>query len=696
MMNALKRIKAWIAGPRSDFALFVAVLILANLAAAGAFFRIDLTARHSYSLSSASRGVVKTIEEPLNVKVFFSANLPAPYNSVERYLKDLLIEYKGVGNGKFSYQFFDMEKNENKDMAESYGIRPVQVQEVKNDEVGLKNAYMGLAIVYSDTIEPVNDLVNADGLEYRLTTVIGKVISTSDALSGLTGKVTVTLYASSSLGAFKIQGYDKLDKLVKDSFDRVNLKNRGRLEYRFEDSVSGGEIDDLSAKYGLQKINWEKQPNGLESGSGVLGIVLEHGDRSRTIPVSLARGLFGYALSGLDGLEQNLSDSIQGLMSNSLSVGYLTGHGERDLYDERNGAALFSALAADTYEFKELDLSKNEIPASMTVLVINGPRSKLGEAELYRVDQFLMRGGNVLAMVDPFDERMPQGNGMFGGQPSYTPIETGLEPLLEKYGAKLNRNYVLDSDCYISRQKGMGEVPLYYVPIIGKKGLDRQNPVSRNLSEVLFLKAGEISISVPADAAKERTAVPLVSSSAESWVMADNINLMPFALAKPGADKLAKRDLAVLVEGRFASAFDSVPATLADARTGDRTGALNADTRLAKSVQPGKLIVAGTSEIASPSLIDENGRQPTAVFIRNALDYLAGNGELNDMRTKGLGLDPLNKTPPAVRLTAKSLNMYGLPLIAVLAGLVAWRRRTQRRAKIQAMYAPTSAEPVED
>ncbi|MFA6505770.1 MAG: ABC transporter, partial [Treponemataceae bacterium] len=263
-----------------------------------------------------------------------------------------------------------------------------------------------------------------------------------------------------------------------------------------------------------------------------------------------------------------------------------------------------------------------------------------------------------------------------------------------KYGAKLGRNYVLDSECYISRQRGAGETPLYFVPIIGKNGMNRKSAVSRNLSSVLFLKAGEVGISLGDDSKGERTAAALVTSSPESWLMSDRISLMPFAMAKPGKDKLAKRDLAVLIEGRFKSAFDAAPAQAAQ---GAGTQAeLNADTRLPKSVQSGKLIVVGTSEIAGPSLIDPEGKQPVAVFVRNALDYLSGNQELNDMRTKGLGLDPLNKTAPALRTAAKSLNIYGLPLLIVLAGLIAWKRRTVRRTKIQAFYARSAEKKAED
>ncbi len=691
-MSGFKRFFAWLRGPKSDFILFLVVLVLANLAGARAFLRLDLTARNSYSLSDASRATLRTVEEPLSVKVFFTKSLPAPYNSVERYIKDLLLEYKGLGNKNFSYELFDMDKAENKDLAESYGIYPIQVQEVKNDEVGVKNAYMGLSVSYRDGEQTLNDLTSSDGLEYRLTTTISKLVATSDTLAGLDGKVKVSLYASSALSNFHIQGFDGLDKAVRGAFEKVNAKNRGRLEYQFVDQVDPSVIDGLCDKYGLQKISWKDQGN-TPAGSGVLGLALEYGDKVRSIPISLSKGLFGgYSLSGLSDLENSLGANLQALLSASLSVGYLTGHGERDLYDEQQGAGRFASISSDLYEFVELDLSKDEIPANVTTLVIDGPKEQYSQEDLYKVDQFLMRGGRLMVMLDPFNEVNPQGQ--YGGsQPVYLPIETGLEGLLKKYGITVGQNYVLDDECYIARQQGAGEVPLYYVPIVRKSGMNQDNPVTRNLANVLFLKAAELKLDLPEKAGDDRVGTPLVTSSDQSWLLSGRISLIPYMLTKPEASKLAKRDLAVLVEGHFPSAFD---AAVVEKDKKEGNGAdLSANTHLAKGVQSGKILVIGTSEVTAPSLIDASGSQPVAVFVRNSLDYLTGNGDLNDMRTKGLGLDPLNKTTPAARTAAKSLNMYGLPLVAAFAGLIAWRIRVRRKERIKARYAKKSGTGME-
>ncbi len=75
------------------YILYTVLIILINIASTTLFFRVDLTENRSYSLSSASKELVGTLEEPLTIKVFLSENLPVPYNTLETFpkVKDNLI-----------------------------------------------------------------------------------------------------------------------------------------------------------------------------------------------------------------------------------------------------------------------------------------------------------------------------------------------------------------------------------------------------------------------------------------------------------------------------------------------------------------------------------------------------------------------------------------------------------------------------
>ena len=137
----MKKILQWLKGPKSDFILFVIFLVLLNFAGHRAFVRFDLTTPKSYSLSKASKTLVKNLDQPLSVRVFFSDNLPSTYTSVSQYVKDILVEYKGAANKNFSVSFMDMSKPENEKIAREYGLHQIQIQEVKTTKWALSSLY---------------------------------------------------------------------------------------------------------------------------------------------------------------------------------------------------------------------------------------------------------------------------------------------------------------------------------------------------------------------------------------------------------------------------------------------------------------------------------------------------------------------------------------------------------------------------
>ncbi|NLA76000.1 MAG: hypothetical protein GX846_11120, partial [Deltaproteobacteria bacterium] len=94
------------------FCIYLLVAILINVAGFTLYFRLDLTANRAFSISDVSRKAVSTLEEPLTIYVFFTKNLPAPYNSVEKYLRDLLEEYALSGNRYFNYRFYHVSAQE--------------------------------------------------------------------------------------------------------------------------------------------------------------------------------------------------------------------------------------------------------------------------------------------------------------------------------------------------------------------------------------------------------------------------------------------------------------------------------------------------------------------------------------------------------------------------------------------------------
>ncbi|OJF76839.1 MAG: hypothetical protein BKP49_04545 [Treponema sp. CETP13] len=683
----------WIASNKNTTFLVVLFLILLNLVCTNAYFRIDLTKTKSYSLSESSKTLVSTLEQPLAVKVFFTDNLPSPYNTTEQYLKDILLEYKNNSNDKFSYTFFDMSDSENKSMAAEYNLRQVQVQQVTDTEVGVKQAYMGLVLVYADRIETVDGLTESSGMEYKLTSAMSKMISSTSSLAGLSGSVKMTLYITPELSDFNIANFDKVDSAVVDAIASVNAQNNNRITFN-RVVPSEDEISELVDKYGLPGVNWNNKDG--TTGTGTIGLVLEYKDAFRIVPVTLVRSLFGYAVSGLDDLSTSISDSLDSLVSKQVDVAYLTGNGELSLADKQNGAANLRSISKDWYNFIGVDLETDSIPTGVKTLIINGPSQELSDVELYKIDQFVMKGGNLLVMADPFIEVQNQQYAAYGMPPTYEPNPSNISKLLSTYGVDISSSYIMDEECYTQTDNQYGKLNYYFVPLVKQQTINQDSVITANIPYIVLFNTASVTPNFTDEDANGRMAQVLLSSSDNAWNLSKNIVLSPMAIQPPAKTSLKKESLSVLLNGKFTSAFDSIPEGYTEGEVSESkensvhssSTVLNANTRLSSGVQKSTIIVCGSSKITTSSVIDENGTSATATFLRNAIDYLNGNADLCSMRTKGIASSTFTIENPVGASLSKLFNQYGLPLLIVIFGFIMWRLRIARRKKIQLRYYP--------
>ena len=304
-------------------------------------------------------------------------------------MKDLLVEYKGAANNNFSYEFYNMDKEESQKIASEYRIRQKQIQEVKDNEVGFKNVYMGLALVYADTIEVLDDISNPNGLEYTLTNTMTKMINTTGALAGLEGRVKLTLYYSKALSDFGIKGFDRLESAVSSACNAVNKKNLDKIDFEVVDPDSET-LDELAQKYGISVLTWGN------SGKGTISAVIEYGDNFKVLPISLARGFFGsYSIAGIEGLEDSISESLSALVSRWDQIAYVTSGGCRSLSQSDEGAFRLEMLVSDKYELLELDLETEEIPSTVKNLVINVFSGRSGILQIVNLGSHCFTCGTV-------------------------------------------------------------------------------------------------------------------------------------------------------------------------------------------------------------------------------------------------------------------------------------------------------------
>jgi len=165
-------------GKTLNLALLVAVVVLVNIVSTEYFRRFDLTGEGKYTLSEASKNLVRSLDDKFLVKAYYSDGIPAPYNNERRYLQDQLDEYRAYAGGNFQYEFIDPKSSEELvQEAQRYGIPPVQVQVLKEDKFQVDNVYMGLVFLYGDKQERIPVVRSTSNLEYEISSAIKKLTS---------------------------------------------------------------------------------------------------------------------------------------------------------------------------------------------------------------------------------------------------------------------------------------------------------------------------------------------------------------------------------------------------------------------------------------------------------------------------------------------------------------------------------------
>ena len=729
-----RTVKSGLFGRYGKVLLYVIVVVLINLVGVNLFTRIDLTANRVYSLSSVSKEVVATLSEPLTFKVFFSANLPAPYNGVERYVHDLLQEYALAGNNYFNYQFYNPAGDDetallNQELAASYGIQPVQIRAIEQDEVKFQKAYMGLVIIHGDLVESLPAITATEGLEYQLTTAIRRMNNKISRLLALPEKIKIDLFLSSSLEVvgpyMNLNNLESLPESIKSMVSRLNDRLYDRLEFSFYDPSKASEAVKMALDRQLMELKWNefsnRQGQPVPGDNGYAGLTVSYADQRQDLRVinAVNMPIFGmrYILSSLEDLEVMLNVAIEDVVGINEKIGYLSSHGTMPLQaamampgqPRPETASNFNALLSQEYAPEMITLEKMSSLNGIRTLIIARPTETFSDYELYLLDQFLLKGNNLALFYDPFKEAMPSREMMMMGQgPTYEPLATGLEKLLAHYGVTIEQAYVMDHECFkqqLPQAQGGGERALHFAPLIESQNINKDYPFIRNIKGLVMLKAAPIKVDEKLAGADVKVE-ELFSSSSKSWLMQDQINLDP-AMMLPPADgvELNRYALAYLLEGSFTSYFKDRPVpekpeVVEEEEIKDKEpeegkiltslfeeGGLESRGEHLDKGRPGRMIVVGSTEILRNNIVDEMGMTPNAQLLMNMIDYLNDRQKLAVLRSKTQRFNPLVEISPDSRSLIKGANLVGLPLLVIFAGLIAWLRRGARRRKLRQMFA---------
>jgi ABC-2 type transport system permease protein len=729
-------------GKYFKFIIYLIVVVLVNVAGITLFLRSDLTADNVYSISKGSRAVVETLPEPLTIKVFFTKDLPAPYNNTERYLRDLLQEYAIYANKFFNYEFYNVSAEEgeitdnareNQKLANNYGIHPIQIQVVEKDEVKFQRAYMGLVLIYGDLIETIPTITSTEGLEYTLTTTIQKMNNKIGALLSLPKKIDIKLYLSSSLEAVAphigVRDLKSIPDEIQAVVKKLNQKLYDKLQYQFINPTADKDLGALADQYNIMTLSWPALGKGqVPAGKGAIGLVMEYNDKSLTVPLLqvIRLPLIGtqYRLTDMEQMEDVINSNIERLIDINEDIGYLTDHGTLDLNgaapnipgrpSNQDSATNFRSLVSQNYTIRDVKLKDEGIPSGLNCLVIAGPTEKFTDYELFQIDQFLMQGKNLALVLDRFNEVMPSGQqGMnFGQQSVFVPLDTGLEKLLEHYGIRIQQSYVMDENCYrqeMPAQFGGGERKIYFAPLIKNRNINQDLDFMRNIKALVALKISPLELISERITQNHLKTYRLFASSEKSWQMRGRINLNPMFIKPPASsDEMQSYPLAYLIEGEFPSYFAGKPMPVkeiddkansekkdaeqkAAAETTDQKSEIDL-SRIERKGQfltvgkPGKIFLMASADMLKNNVLDAGGKGSNAVLIQNVIDYLNSREDIAVMRGKQQQFNPLEETQPGVKTFVKAFNIAGLPMLVVIFGLGVWFRRHSRKKYIQMMF----------
>jgi ABC-2 type transport system permease protein len=305
--------------------------------------------------------------------------------------------------------------------------------------------------------------------------------------------------------------------------------------------------------------------------------------------------------------------------------------------DGANGVSIASALV-ENYDTTVLSADFSDIPRSTDVLLVAQPPT-LSPQQLYAIDQFVMRKGRLLLLIDPAALSATQ----LGGD---TQFKDQLGSLSASWGLNLSDDVVIDRANGLavsiegSGQKSIAVQPLYFT--VPATGLSKSDLVTASLVR-------GINVGAPgAFTTQMRNGVevePLLRASPSAGHISATI-----ALSRPSPKSIvskvssnAKSDMIALrLSGQFKSAF---PAGLPAAAGANEAGNKPARDHAGQSVSEAQIIAVADVDFLADSFYRTGQDQPpladNALFILNAIDNLAGSDALVSLRSRAPSARPL-------------------------------------------------------
>jgi ABC-type uncharacterized transport system involved in gliding motility auxiliary subunit len=538
------------------------------------------------------------------------------------------------------------------------------------------------------------------------------------------------------------RGLAQLDVFVDDVTDLLKeyeANSEGKFSFSIVETDSE-ESRKQAEEAGLQPMAFGQEGTAQESGKieltqGFMGLVLKYGGEKGVMPQLHP--------SQLQGLEFWISNKIREVRDKeddiSYRIGVVTGKDELKLSDKnlvpRAGQGQSPSIqdimkqALPFYTIEEVDLGEGAeaIDKELAGLIITQPRKEYTKKELRRIDEFLMLGNKSLAVYVSAASLKPQDAAMDAELNLW-----GLEPLLEGYGLKLNKNLVFDfgGRFTIPVPAGMGRMQLIPYPGVAvaqddprfsedEARLDAAFPPFFRMPQVAFPFPSSIELLRDKQPAEVELRAVARTTNAVGVHAEGNKELYPKTDWRiPQTDE--QRIIAAVAEGKLKSAMGK----------GDGV------EPNATAPEPSRVLLVGSGLfLTNPFAYTGNGPElggqfqmfggvggdktlqsianpyaqayltTTILSIKNTLDWMSGDQDLIAVSAKLLGEPNLtfrSLTPPKITAEDDEESLrkkdeeyrkareriqtsiqwaltLGLPFLFVLIGLGRWQWRTSKR-----------------
>lgn len=158
--------------------MIIGILAALNFFSYNIFYRFDLTQNKDYSLSKASKDMAVGLKDVVNIKAYFSSNLPTQFLNLRQEVGDILEEYANYSGGNIRVEFIDpKDDQEIKQELSSVGIPELQFNALEKDKYQVVNGYLGMLIKYGEKSQAIPVIQDTKDLEYQITSSIKKLTS---------------------------------------------------------------------------------------------------------------------------------------------------------------------------------------------------------------------------------------------------------------------------------------------------------------------------------------------------------------------------------------------------------------------------------------------------------------------------------------------------------------------------------------